>query len=158
MDRLSPIQPAARAAATTDERRAYPVTHDEYLPAAADYLVPIPGFTSFTTAQGAGRFVFISGVTSRGADGEVRAAGDVAGQTDQILRTIKALLADSGGDLHHIRQIRTYVTDIDRWPQIEEIWRRYWPERFPASTLVQVSRLFDVQQLIETDAIAFIPD
>ena len=27
----------------------------------------------------------------------------------------------------------------------------------PASTMVQVSRLFDARQLIETDAIAFIP-
>jgi 2-iminobutanoate/2-iminopropanoate deaminase len=142
----------------TDERRAYPVTRDESPPVAADYLVPIPGFTSFTTAQGTGKFVFVSGVTSRGADGEVRAPGDVAGQTDQILRTIRALLADAGGGMHHVRQIRTYVTDIGGWPRIEEIWRRYWPERFPASTLVQVSRLFDVRQLIETDAIAFIPD
>jgi len=134
------------------------VTHDESPPVAVDYHVPIPGFTSFTTAQGTGKFVFVSGVTSRGADGEVRAAGDVAGQTDQILRTIKALLAEAGGGLHHIKQIRTYVTDIDGWPQIEEIWHRYWSEQFPASTLVQVSRLFDKRQLIETDAIAFIPD
>lgn len=126
-------------------------------PAAAGYLVPIPGFTSFTTAQGAGKFVFVSGITSRGADGEVRALGDVAGQAAKVLQTMTALLADAGGSLRDVMQIRTYMTDIETWPQVEHVWRRHWPERFPASTLVQVSRLFDVRQLIETDAIAFIP-
>ncbi|HUZ54210.1 MAG TPA: RidA family protein [Streptosporangiaceae bacterium] len=125
---------------------------------AAGYHVPIPGFTSFTTAQGAGKLVFVSGLTSRGADGEIQALGDVAGQAGQILTTMRALMADAGGTLRDIVQIRTYITDIETWPQVEEVWRRYWPERFPASTLVQVSRLFDVRQLIETDAIAFLPE
>jgi 2-iminobutanoate/2-iminopropanoate deaminase len=134
------------------------VTYAADPPAVADYLVPIPGFTSYTTAAGAGRLVFVSGITARGADGEIRALGDVAGQAEQILLTMTALLADAGGSLRDIMQIRTYVTDIEGWPQVEQVWRRHWPERFPASTLVQVSRLFDVRQLIETDAIAFIPE
>lgn len=126
---------------------------------ARDYDVPITGFTSYTTAHGPGTLVFVSGITSRGAGGEIRAPGDVAGQTEQILRTITGLLAEAGGTLDDVRQIRTYVLDIGAWPRIEEVWRRHWPERFPASTLVQVSRLFDARQLIETDAIAFIaPD
>ena len=124
----------------------------------AGYHVPIPGFTSYTTAQGPGRLVFVSGLTSRGADGEIQALGDVAGQAEQILRTMRALMAEAGGTLQDIVQIRTYITDIETWPHVEEVWRRHWPERFPASTLVQVGRLFDVRQLIETDAIAFIPE
>ena len=127
-------------------------------PGTADYLVPIAGFTSFTTAHGAGTLVFVSGITSRGADGEIRALRDVAGQAEQILRTMSALLAEAGGSLADVMQIRTYVMDIEAWPQVEQVWHRHWPDRFPASTLVQVSRLFDAAQLIETDAIAFIPE
>ena len=123
----------------------------------ADYLVPITGFTNFTIAEGAGRLVFVSGITSRNADGEILAPGDVGGQAEQILQSLGRLLASAGGSLSDIMQIRTYVTDIDSWPQIEPVWHRYWPDRLPASTMVQVSRLFDVRQLIETDAIAFIP-
>lgn len=125
--------------------------------AARDYEVPITGFTSHTTAQGPGTLVFVSGITSRGAGGEIRAPGDVGGQAEQILRTMTGLLAEAGGTLNDIRQIRTYVLDIDTWPQIEQVWQRHWPDGFPASTLVQVGRLFDARQLIETDAIAFIP-
>jgi 2-iminobutanoate/2-iminopropanoate deaminase len=123
----------------------------------AGYLVPISGFTNFTIAEGAGRLVFVSGITSRSADGEVLAPGDVGGQAEQILRSLGRLLASAGGSLSDIMQIRTYVTDIECWPQIEPVWHRYWPDRLPASTMVQVSRLFDVRQLIETDAIAFVP-
>jgi 2-iminobutanoate/2-iminopropanoate deaminase len=125
--------------------------------APADYLVPISGFTNFTIAEGAGRLVFVSGITSRSADGEILAPGDVGGQAEQILQSLGRLLASAGGRLSDIMQIRTYVTDIDCWPQIEPVWHRYWPDRLPASTMVQVSRLFDARQLIETDAIAFIP-
>src|SRR5208282_191720 len=71
--------------APASKERAHPVTQDAGHAATDGYLVPIQGFTSFTTAQGPGKLVFVSGITSRGADGEVRAPGDVAGQTDQIL-------------------------------------------------------------------------
>ena len=125
--------------------------------ASADYLVPISGFTNFTIAEGAGRLVFVSGITSRSADGEILAPGDVGGQAEQILKSLGRLLASAGGRLSDIMQIRTYVMDIDCWSQIEPVWHRYWPDRLPASTMVQVSRLFDARQLIETDAIAFIP-
>jgi enamine deaminase RidA (YjgF/YER057c/UK114 family) len=124
---------------------------------AAGYLVPIAGFTNFTIAEGAGRLVFVSGITSRSPDGEILAPGDVGGQAEHILQSMGRLLASAGGSLTDIMQIRTYVTDIDCWPQIEPVWHRHWPGQLPASTMVQVSRLFDVRQLIETDAIAFIP-
>lgn len=148
--------PGLRSDPLTNERLGYLVAADP--PVTADYLVPIAGFTSFTTAHGAGTLVFVSGITSRGADGEIRAPGDVACEAEQILRTMNALLAEAGGSLANVMQIRTYVTDIEAWPQVEQVWHRHWPDRFPASTLVQVSRLFDTAQLIETDAIAFIPE
>lgn len=125
---------------------------------ALPYAVPISGFTTFTTAHGEGTLMFISGITARDEDGTIRALDDVAGQCRQIMSTIRSVLAASGGALDDVRQIRTYVLDIDAaWPAIESVWNEFWPIRFPASTLVQVARLFDNRQLIETDAIAFIP-
>jgi len=122
------------------------------------YSVPISGFTTFTTAHGEGTLVFVSGITARDEDGTIRALDDVAGQCRWIMSTIRRVLAASGGELDDVRQIRTYVLDIDTaWPAIESVWKEFWPTRFPASTLVQVARLFDKRQLIETDAIAFIP-
>ncbi len=121
------------------------------------YSVPIDGFTTYTTAAAPGSLVFVSGLTSRSADGSVQAVGDVAGQTRQIMSSLRGVITDAGGTLADVRQIRTYVIDIDAaWPEIEPVWREFWPDRLPASTLVQVGRLFDARQLIETDAIAFV--
>ncbi|MGI8418727.1 MAG: RidA family protein [Nakamurella sp.] len=122
-----------------------------------DYSVPIEGFTTYTTAAGPGSLVFISGLTSRSADGSIQALGDVAGQTRQIMATLHRVITEAGGTLADVQQIRTYVLDIDAaWPAIEPVWREFWPDRLPASTMVQVGRLFDARQLIETDAIAFV--
>jgi enamine deaminase RidA (YjgF/YER057c/UK114 family) len=86
------------------------------------------------------------------------AIGDPGGQARQILANLAEVLSNVGGSMDSVRQIRTYVTDIDAaWPVMEPVWREHWPERLPASTLVQVVRLFDVRQLVETDAIAFLP-
>lgn len=121
------------------------------------YSVPIEGFTTFTTASGPGELVFVSGLTARSADGTIQALGDVGGQARQIMVALRGVLREAGGALTDVRQIRTYVLDIEgAWAAIEPVWREFWPDRLPASTMVQVSRLFDARQLIETDAIAFV--
>lgn len=121
------------------------------------YSVPIAGFTTYTTASGPGQLVFVSGLTARSADGTIQALGDVGGQARQILAALQGVLQEAGGTLTDVRQIRTYVLDIDcAWAAVEPVWREFWPDRLPASTMVQVSRLFDARQLIETDAIAFV--
>ncbi len=56
--------------------------------------------------------------------------------------------------LDDVVQIRSYVTDIGRWDEIEPVWRSYWGEVWPASTLVQIDRLFDERQMIEMEAVA----
>lgn len=128
-------------------------------PGTVPYAVPIDGFTTFTTAPtGEGILVFVSGITARDADGTIRALGDVGGQARQIMQTLERVFRSAGGTLDDVKQIRSYVLDIDEaWPAIEPVWREFWRVALPASTLVQVQRLFDVRQLIETDAIGFIP-
>jgi 2-iminobutanoate/2-iminopropanoate deaminase len=129
----------------------------ERSPNAVPYSVPIDGFTTFTTATGEGTLVFVSGITARDAHGTIQALGDVGGQARQIMQTLQHVLHNAGGTLDDVKQIRSYVLDIDEaWPAIHPVWREFWTSAMPSSTLVQVQRLFDVRQLIETDAIGFI--
>src|SRR5689334_18396159 len=100
------------------------IVPDDTSPDSLPYAVPIDGFTTFTTAAGEGKFVFVSGITARDADGTIRAEGDVGGQARQILQTLKHVLASAGGTLENVKQIRSYVLDIDNaWPSIEPVWR-----------------------------------
>lgn len=121
---------------------------------SAEYAVPIDGFSQIIGQPAEGRLLFLSGLTARTADGTIVSIGDIAGQCRQVLTNMAQVLSAAGGGLDDVLQIRTYVTDISTWSLLEPVWREAWGEVWPASTLVEISRLFDERQLIEMEAIA----
>lgn len=121
-----------------------------------DYRVPIPGFSQVVEAPAGGRFLFVSGLTSRNARGEIVAVGDVAAQTRQVLERMAGVLEAAGAGLDDVVRIRTYLRDMEAWPAVEEVWRQVWSEPWPASTCVEVSRLHDPRQLVEMEALAVV--
>lgn len=122
----------------------FPINSDEY-------HVPIDGFSQIIKTDG---LLFLSGLTSRTADGTIVGVGDPAAQMNQIFDNLRTILASGGRSLEDVVSIRTYVTDIECWSVIESIWRQHWGSVWPASTLVEVSRLFDPRQMIELEATA----
>ncbi len=118
------------------------------------YHVPIEGFSQIIVREGIHRTFFVSGLTSRTADGTIVGIGDMAGQARQVMENMATVLRAAGASLDDVVQIRTYVTDITQWDAIESVWREYWGDTWPASTLVQIERLFDRAQMIEMEAIA----
>ena len=121
---------------------------------SAEYSVPIKGFSQLLRVQSSGELLFLSGLTARSADGTIVALNDMAGQVEQIMKMMSAILATAEATMDDVIQIRTFTTDIERWHEIEPVWARYWGETWPVSTMVQVSRLFHLDQLIEMEAIA----
>lgn len=122
------------------------------------YDVPIKGFSQVIVGRPGEITLYVSGLTARDADGTIVGIGDVVRQTRQVFENMKSVLASAGATLDDVVQIRTYVVDITTWDVIDPVWRRYWGKVWPASTLVEVRRLFDERQLIEMEAIARIPD
>lgn len=118
------------------------------------YHVPIAGFSQIIVGRPGESTLYVSGLTSRTADGTIVGVGDMASQARQVLENMKNILQAAGATLDDVVQIRTYVTDITEWEAIESVWRGYWGEVWPASTLVQIDRLFDERQMIEMEAIA----
>ncbi len=122
-----------------------------------EYDVPIDGFSHIVVGEPGETTLYVSGLTSRTADGTIVGIGDMAEQARQVMENMASILAAAGATLDDVRQIRTYVTDITTWDVIDPVWRSYWGEHWPASTMVQISRLFDERQMIEMEAIARIP-
>ena len=120
------------------------------------YHVPVPGFTQAVLAPARGTFVFVSGITARTADGTIVAVGDIEGQTRQVLENLKTILVEVGGDLEDVVRIVTYLRDMKDHPTVHALRREYFGDNPPASTSVQVSRLFDERQLIEIEATAIL--
>ena len=104
-----------------------------------------------------GRMLFVSGLTSRSADGSVFGEGDIGAQTERVLEALAEVLRVAGGSLDDIVKLTVFVRDIDKFDTIHAVRKRYFDEPYPASSMVEVSRLVDPRSLIEIEAVAVLP-
>jgi 2-iminobutanoate/2-iminopropanoate deaminase len=79
--------------------------------------------------------------------------GDIAVQTRRVLDNIGALLKSGG--LTHADVVRTtvFLADMDDFVAMNEVYRAYFSEPYPARSTVQAARL-PRDARIEIDAIA----
>ncbi len=113
------------------------------------------GYANGISARG--RLVFTAGVV--GWDAQERFASDtLAGQFEQALRNILAILAEDGAGPGHIVRMTCYVTDIDAYraslADIGRAWKAVIGAHYPAMALVAVSGLVEPRALVEIEAIA----
>lgn len=116
---------------------------------------PLGVFSQAMKVSGPGSFVFVSGLTSRAPDGSVIGAGDITVQTETILKTMQALRGEARGGLENVVEVVVYIRDMNDVTEIHEVRRRYFKEPYPASTVVEVSRMVSPEHLIEIEATAF---
>ena len=117
---------------------------------------PLGAFSQAMKVSGQGSFVFVSGLTSRAPDGSVVGIGDITLQTETILKNLGAILREAGGSLDNVVRVGVFIRDMNHFPEIHEVRRRYFKEPYPASTMVEVSRMVSPEHLIEIEATAFI--
>ena len=104
-----------------------------------------------------GRLVFISGQVALDADGNLVGPGDFAAQAEQVFANLKAALESVGADFRSVAKLNFYVTDFSQLQAARDIRDRYVDTANPpASTAVQVSRLFREDLLIEVEAVAVV--
>lgn len=109
---------------------------------------------AYAHAVRAGPFLFIAGMTARGSPAEEAGMRE---QAEEVFGRLKRVVEAEGASLDDIVKTSIYVTDIEKRAEVNEVRDRYFQEGFPASTLVQVSRLVGPKLLIEVDAIALLP-
>ncbi|MCH7800218.1 MAG: RidA family protein [Chloroflexi bacterium] len=120
--------------------------------------LPVPfGIFSGAAWEPEGKVLHISGYVSQDAEGNLVGVGDMKAQTDQVLKNIKAVLASVGGHMSDIVRVTVYVTEMSTLSEIHEVRADYFQQPYPASTLIQVSRLVRPEYMIEIDAVAVIP-
>lgn len=79
--------------------------------------------------------------------------GDIAAQATRVLENIKTVLEASGSSLSQALRVCVYLSDMNEFAQMNEVYGKYFAVDPPARTTVQVARLpRDVK--IEIDCIA----
>lgn len=101
-----------------------------------------------------GNLIFTSGQIPFTADGQV-VSDDVQEQTRQSLENIKNILEEAGSGMDRVIKCTLYISDMEEFSQINEIYQEFFSVPYPARSCVEVARLpKDVK--VEIEAIASI--
>ncbi|MBR0829537.1 RidA family protein [Bradyrhizobium manausense] len=116
-----------------------------------------PGYSQIVEVSH-GRMIFLAGQTAVDADGNVVGKGDFAAQAAQVFRNISLALTARGYDASNLVKLTVFLTDMNNLAVYREARNRFFatvrPVAAPAITLVEVSKLYGPDFLIEIEAIA----
>ncbi len=103
------------------------------------------------------RLIFVSGQGATDPTTGELAGADVATQTEQVFRNIRAILEAAGTDLSHVLRCGVFLVDMRDFASMNAVYARVFGEHRPARTTVQVAALPHVGLKVEIDAIAYRP-
>jgi enamine deaminase RidA (YjgF/YER057c/UK114 family) len=116
-----------------------------------------PGYSQIVDVS-AGRIIFISGQTALDRDGTVVGKNDFTAQAAQVFRNLGLALHASGCTAADLVKLTVFLTDMDHLGSYREARNRFFatvtPPAAPAVTLVEVSKLYGPDFMIEIEAIA----
>ena len=78
---------------------------------------------------------------------------DVGEQTAQTIENIAAVLEAAGTSLDDVLKANVYVTDMDDYEAVNDIYAEYMSEPYPARAAVEVSRL-PIDIAVEIEVVA----
>ncbi|HVJ04519.1 MAG TPA: RidA family protein [Candidatus Saccharimonadales bacterium] len=107
----------------------------------------------YSQAIRANGFIFVSGQIPVDPATQQLVSGNVATQTEQVLRNLEAILQAAGSNLDNVVRTGVYLKDMGEFAAMNEVYERFFPRNAPARSTVEVARLpKDVR--IEIDVIA----
>ena len=116
-----------------------------------------PGYSQVVEVT-ASRIIFIAGQTALDRDGSLIGKNDFAVQAEQVFRNLGFALRASGCTAENLVKLTVFLTDMDNLASYREARNRFFasvtPPAAPAVTLVEVSKLYGPDFMIEIEAIA----
>jgi len=108
----------------------------------------------FSDAVQVGDILFLAGQI--GMDHSVRKLvdGGIKGETKQALENIKAVLETNGSDMNHIVKCTVILADINDFASMNEVYKTYFKDNFPARTTFNAGLVAGAK--IEIEAIAVV--
>lgn len=102
--------------------------------------------------------LIISGQVALDQQGNLVGKDDVAKQTEQVFINLRNCIANSGGMMNNIVKFGYYMRDVSQIQKVRDVRDKFInTAKPPASTLVEVSKLFRDDILIEIEATVIIP-
>ena len=95
----------------------------------------------YSQAVAVGGFVYTAGqIALDPASGEL-VEGGVEEETERVLENLKAILEAAGTTLGSVVKTTVFLSDLDDYSAVNEVYGRYFSEPYPARSAVQVAGL-----------------
>lgn len=107
----------------------------------------------YSQAIRANGFVFISGQVAIDPATQQVISGDVAAQTERVLRNLSAILNAAGSGLEKVVRSTVFLKNMNDFAAMNEVYGKYFSAAPPARSTVEVARL-PKDVLVEIDVIA----
>jgi 2-iminobutanoate/2-iminopropanoate deaminase len=66
---------------------------------------------------------------------------DIQDETHQVMQNLKAILQEAGMSFSNVVKTTIFITDMNRFSEINEVYGKYFDGDFPARETVQISAL-----------------
>ncbi len=95
----------------------------------------------YSQAVLAGNLLFISGqVALKPGSGEL-AMADIIEETHQVMQNLKAILTEAAMDFGNVVKTTIFLSDMNLFGQVNEIYGKYFNSTFPARETIAVKGL-----------------
>ena len=116
-----------------------------------------PGYSQIVDIA-ASRIIFVSGQTALDQEGNLVGRNDFAAQAAQVFRNLAIALRARGCDATNLVKLTVFLTNMENLGAYREVRNRFFasvtPPAAPAVTLVEASKLYGAEFMIEIEAIA----
>jgi 2-iminobutanoate/2-iminopropanoate deaminase len=116
--------------------------------------VPEPAPGLWSNCMRVGDAIYLSGMVSTGTDGVI-GIDDEYVQARTIFEKIRNLLAAAGASMNDIVKLTVFVTRMANSTGVRRARSEFFTGDFPASSMVEVSRLGRPELLVEIEAVAY---
>jgi 2-iminobutanoate/2-iminopropanoate deaminase len=99
--------------------------------------------------------VYTSGVIPINPEDGTIVESDIKKQTERVLKSLSALLKDSGTDLGKVIKTTVFIKNMEDFPLVNEVYASFFTDNYPARSCVEVARL-PKDVLIEIEAVAYL--
>jgi enamine deaminase RidA (YjgF/YER057c/UK114 family) len=117
------------------------------------------GYSNLVKTTG-GTILFAAGQGASDPEGNLIGEGDICRQYEQILQNIQEVMGAGGAKMTDIVRLTIYCTNRDAFlakgKECNQIYKKYFGDYYPASTLVEIKKLFFDSMLLEIEATAVI--
>ncbi|MBT2831411.1 RidA family protein [Staphylococcus coagulans] len=94
----------------------------------------------YSHASVANGLVFTSGQIPLTLNGGI-VSNCVQKQTEQVIENLKVVLEAAGSDLNHVVKALIFLSDMENFQKVNEVYEKYFDTHRPARSAVEVARL-----------------